>query len=369
MKQFSGTLLLIAMILNGVNAQHIVMDLGGPSHSGVFNTRPLRNYSKILWKTDLKSYGYMNCIIDDGILYVSGLSYNSDLNKIIGHLFAIRSGDGSIKWQNTIDQNISSPVLKDSVLFYGSDDKNGKQYAVDVNTGHVLWDFSTALASCWPPAIVGDYNYFGSHGNMFYVVNNTTGDLVLDRIVEGGICCCPSVVGDVIYFTDLRGKLRAYSTKENKDIWVFESGEGSNNPPAIVNGVAYMINKGGTLYAIDTKTGKLKWSYKTDDSMFRSPAINDTIATVITTNGHLYAFDTTDGTVLWETRKPGLGYTNTAICDDIVYVGCADRHLYAFKLKTGQELWNVETDAPVNTPLIDNGVVYFTSGNYLYAIK
>ena len=71
----------------------------------------------------------------------------------------------------------------------------------------------------------------------------------------------------------------------------------------------------------------------------------------------------------WQHNKPGLGYTNSAIVDDIVYFGCADNCLYAFELKTGKELWKFESDASVNTPVIDNGIIYFSSGNYVYALK
>ncbi|MFC2102126.1 PQQ-binding-like beta-propeller repeat protein [Bacteroidota bacterium] len=102
---------------------------------------------------------------------------------------------------------------------------------------------------------------------------------------------------------------------------------------------------------------------------FRSPAIKDGIATLITTNGHIFAFNIENGEVIWDINKNGKGYTNTVIVDNIVYVGCGDNHLYALDLKTGRELWNYESDNPVHTPFIDNGVVYFMSGNYFYAIK
>lgn len=64
-----------------------------------------------------------------------------------------------------------------------------------------------------------------------------------------------------------------------------------------------------------------------------------------------------------------MGYTNPSIADDIVYFGCADDHLYAFDLQTGQELWKFNAGKPVNTPLIEDGIIYFTSGEYLYALK
>lgn len=149
----------------------------------------------------------------------------------------------------------------------------------------------------------------------------------------------------------------------------FNSEARSNNAPAIYNGKAYMINQSGELFAIELKTGKKIWSYKIRDSMFRSPAVKDNTATVITINGLIFAFDTETGKIKWQDEKKGLGYTNTSIVVKIVYVGCADKKLYAFNLESGEELWSFKSDSKVNTPLIDNKIVYFTSGSYLYAIK
>jgi outer membrane protein assembly factor BamB len=131
----------------------------------------------------------------------------------------------------------------------------------------------------------------------------------------------------------------------------------------------YFINKSGNIFAYHLKERKLLWSSKLDDSAFRSPAISNGVATLITTNGHIYAFNIKNGNVLWKTTRPGKGYTNTSIAGNIVYVGCADGYLCAFDLNTGEELWKFNSGMPVNTPLIDNGTIYFTSGNYLYALN
>ncbi|HEX2937223.1 MAG TPA: PQQ-binding-like beta-propeller repeat protein [Bacteroidales bacterium] len=137
----------------------------------------------------------------------------------------------------------------------------------------------------------------------------------------------------------------------------------------IVGDIAYIVNKNGEIAAINIKSKELLWSFKTDDTMFRCPAVSKDVATVITTHGHIYGLDTNNGKVLWSSYKEGLGYTNTIIAHDMVYVGCADNYLYAFNLKTGKEFWKFKSDSPVNTPLVNDGIIYFTSGNYLYSIQ
>lgn len=359
----------LILFFSGLFAQEIIMDLGGANYSGVFETEPLKKFSEVKWRIPIKGRPKQNCVIKNGVLYISSVEWHKDRSKT-GHIYAISSKDGSIVWEKELDKNVSSPSIKENVLYYGSDELEGTQYAVDIESGKIKWEFSTIQAACWPPAILGDKNYFGCHGDKFYVINNNSGELIHERDIDGGVCCRPSVANGIMFFTTRRnGVLHAMDPVTYQDLWTFNSGAGSNNAPSVVNGTAFMINKEGSIFAIDTKTGKQKWTYKTDDSMFRSPAIKDGIATLITTNGHIFAFNTENGDVIWDIKKSGKGYTNTVIVDNIVYVGCGDNHLYALDLKSGKELWNYESDNPVHTPFVDSGVVYFISGNYFYAIK
>lgn len=349
--------------------QEIMMPLGGQTHTGVYYTEPLREFSKVLWKTEIKGRGKQDCIIQDGILYASSVERHSAMS-LTGHIYAIELNSGNIKWENEIkNSNVSSPTIKDSIIYYGSDDINGTQYAANLKTGEVLWTFKTEGRTCWPPAIIGDKNFFGCHGDKLYVLNNNSGELIHERHIDGGICNCASIKDGVIYFIDLNGTLHAMNAETYKDIWTFKSGAKSYNSPAIVDNDAFFINNTGTVFSVDIETGKLNWTFKGDDAMTRSPAVKDNIATLITNNGHIYALNTQNGSLMWEHNKPGLGYTNPAIVEDIAYFGCADNNLYAFELKTGKELWKFETDSPVNTPVVDKGIIIFTSGNHVYALK
>ena len=124
-------------------------------------------------------------------------------------------------------QNLSSPVIKDSMLYYGSDSGNGKQIAVNIKNGKVIWEYQLDYSSCWPPAIVGNRNYFGDHGGNWIVVENKTGTQLFTTQVNAGICNVASVLDSIVYFSDLTGKLHAFNSKTNKDIWVYDSGSKS----------------------------------------------------------------------------------------------------------------------------------------------
>lgn len=370
MNKLKSILLSISIILvSALNAQIITMDLGGLNHPGVYKTKPLEKFSKVKWKINLGAYGGENMIMKDNVIYANGgKGIRSDPARR-GFFFAIDARSGSIIWQDSVNRYVSTPTMKDSILYYGSDDLDCKIRALNKFNGKIVWRFPLTRNACWPPALSNDKAFFGDHNGNWYVLNSATGKELFKKNINAAICCVPSVVGDIVYFMDLNGALHAFNANSYADSIVYETAAGLNNPPVIVDNIAYIVNRQGFLYAVDLKTKQLIWTYKIDDSMFRCPAVSDKVLTVITSNQQIYAFDKFTGKVLWNTDKMGLGYTNTTIVEDIVYVGCADTYLYAFDLYTGEELWKFKADVAVNTPLVNDGVVYFISGNYLYALE
>ena len=371
MNRILGIIMSFTLLQVGiVKAQEITMDLGGPTHSGDYNTKPVKAFSKVKWKTNLGVNGSESFILKNNIIYVTGGKGNYGDSNRYGYFFSIDAINGDVIWKDSVNRFVSTPSMKDTILYFGSDDRDCKIRALNSKNGKLVWDLGLEMHSCWPPALYKDKAFFGDHAGNWYVVNSITGEEIFKTRLNTGICNSPSVLDGIVYYCDLSGILHAFNLQTNSDIWTYNSGSKSNNSPAIVKGVAYLINSSGTLYSIDIKNGNLLWTYKTDDDMYRAPAVSDEIATLVTTRGHIYAFDTNTGTVLWDIHKnSGIGYTNTAIAGSVVYVGCADSYLYAFDLKTGQELWKYKAEYPVKTPLVNHGVVYFVSGNYLYAIE
>jgi outer membrane protein assembly factor BamB len=352
-----------------IYAQNITMDLGGQNHCGVYKTKPVKEFTKVLWKTKLDGYGGENIILKDDLIYTNGgKGYRSDTSRK-GFIFAIDAQLGSIIWKDSINRYVSTSTLKDSILYIGSDDIDSKIRALNRFNGKLLWQFPLVKNACWPPALNKDKAFFGDHNGDWYVVNNLTGKELYKKNINAGICCVPSIVDGIVYYMDLKGALHSFNADNYSDSIIYETGAGLNNPPVIVDNVAYIVNGAGFLYAVDLKTKQLIWTNKIDDTMYRSPSVSDNVLTVITSHQHIYAFDKFTGKVLWVSDKTGLGYTNTAIAENIVYVGSADNYLYALDLLTGKEIWKFGAESPVNTPLINNGTVYFTSGNYIYAIQ
>ena len=69
------------------------------------------------------------------------------------------------------------------------------------------------------------------------------------------------------------------------------------------------------------------------------------------------------GEVIWEFVGAGKVYSKPAIAGDLLYFGSGDHFLYALDPKTGEERWRFEAQAMVCNPVVNDGKVYFGSGN------
>lgn len=214
------------------------MDLGGQNHQGVYATKPLKEFTKTNWKTELRGEGKANLILKDSVLYLSSMIGTYQDAARSGYIYAINSINGDIIWQDTINQSISAPILKDSILYYGSDEKRGKMRAINKKEGKLIWEFPLDIASCWPPAVVDDKAFFGDHYGNWFVVNNTSGKQLHKQNVKAGICCVPSVVDTMVYYIDLSGALHAFNANNFADSVIYKIERGANNSPVVVDGIA-----------------------------------------------------------------------------------------------------------------------------------
>jgi outer membrane protein assembly factor BamB len=156
--------------------------------------------------------------------------------------------------------------------------------------------------------------------------------------------------------------------------WTNTIGASEYSSPAVVNGMVYFGSRvDKSLHAVNASTGALLWSYTTDDEVISSPAVANGMV-YFSSGSVLYALNATTGTKLWSfdpfaPLKPvGNEFDSPTVANGVVYVG-ADK-LYALNAGSGAQLWSYDAGAPVNSPAVANGMVYFNDdiGN-LYALN
>jgi outer membrane protein assembly factor BamB len=267
-----------------------------------------------------------------------------------------------VKWKfPTGDRVISSPVFKDNVIYFGSDD--GNVYAVDAATGRQIWKRATNGPVPATPAIENGTIYIGSYDGKFYALNAQTGALKWKFATEGE---------RRFEAKGLHGLLpRNQTIADSYDVFL--------SSPVVANGAVYFGSGDGNLYALDAATGDLRWKFKTGDVVHASPALADGVLFFGSWDSYFYAVDAATGKEKWHFHAGEdplihnqVGFQSSpAVVNGVVYTGCRDANLYALDAATGKEKWrfNTELSWVITSPAVADGKAFFaTSDSSLYYV-
>ena len=264
----------------------------------------------------------------------------------------------------------SSPVVYHGIIYITT---GGALDALDATTGVLLWSYPGGYSS---PAVINGIVCFAV-GNALDAANATTGALLWSYTIDAGDYATSdlTVINNVVYFGTGNGLLYALNVTTGTELWMFNTGGGSNasiySAPAVSNGAVYF----GTwepydkLYAVNATTGTLLWTYTTGGFIQSSPAVVDGEIYFLSTDHYLYALNTS-GVRLWRyfTLNAGLDSSSPAVANGVVYVGAAHK-LFAVNAATGKLSWDYTTGQEIfSSPSVANGVVYAGSFDHkIYA--
>ncbi len=190
--------------------------------------------------------------------------------------------DGNSGWVLRLPggRPIATPAYADGMLFVGGGYGSHEFYAVDSETGRIIWKIET-----------GD--------------DGPTAAVVADGMVAFNTESCTLVVVD-----ERRGRV----------IWQEWLGDPLMSQPAIDRGVLFMAHPAATgrpakpteyhprpaspggshrLLAAELSTGRHIWEQEISGDVITAPVISDGTVYFTTFNGSSYALNATDGSVLW----------------------------------------------------------------------
>jgi outer membrane protein assembly factor BamB len=326
--------------------------------------------------------------VSDGTVYIGSRD---------NYVYAIDAETGLENWKFKTESWVqSSPVVAEGVVYVGSNDS--KIYALDAVTGEKLWDFEAKYAVRSSPAVSNGMLYFGSDDYYIYALNLETGEEAWRFKTDHYIQSSPVVVGGIVYVGSVDGFLYAINANNGKLRLKYDSRSMVIASPVVVDGTVYFMNTQGWVYAIDAAAKNWPFEHKALyywNALYlygvapRPPAPSGFIwvrglmgrsnSSLSYSDGVLFmgvenrivSLDTENQTQLWEFVTSGRITSSPAIEDGVVYFGSGDGNFYAVKAADGTELWKAATgDEITSSPAIDHGVVYIGShdGN-LYAFE
>ncbi|MGA3283484.1 MAG: PQQ-binding-like beta-propeller repeat protein [Verrucomicrobiota bacterium] len=363
---FALVLLMLWVSGGGAYSQDDAVFVAGARHQGTFDSRPVTNTPSVVWKYEMPYSASGEVVLyQDRVL--AGC-HDRRGNKEYGVQFALDKNTGKVIWQRSMPEQLSAPSVAAGTAYYGS--KLNRVVALKTDTGIPIWECAGLKGPvCSPPAVLNHRVFFGNHGKEWCVLDATTGKLIRQLSLSNGICCYPSMDDGKIFFVDWDGQLHRYDSLSLEDSVIYQAQKPSEVAPTIAKHNGCFFTEDGVLYVVNLMTGKLLWTFRADGQVWQSPAIAGNVCVFVTDKGHIYALDTGTGSLLWDIRKTGAVNTSASITEQTVYVGGGNHSLYAFQLTTGRELWEFQTADAVSTPWLENGVAYFSSGKWVYAIK
>ncbi|MFZ2338767.1 MAG: PQQ-binding-like beta-propeller repeat protein [Bacteroidales bacterium] len=327
--------------------------------------------------TITQSYGNaLGVSVVDGIVYAE-----SDDNFI----YAINAKTGKLIWRTSPVGNtfMGTPVVVGDLVY--------------VTPGSVGFNFTNVQDYKKTGMAIrgGDISYNG-----VFALNKNTGELVWYYLTNGGTMPTPAFGEDRIFFSAGDGTVYALDAKTGKEIWKNEVGGMANmSSPAYYDGKVYAaMSLKAFIYCFDAKAGKVLWQGTVPNAENTgmgdvSPAVDDGVVVMDavsmiktksgkdTMNTGLRAYDANTGKVLW-TQLMGEGPKPPAfkggmpmIHDNVVYVGTPVNSVYqAYELKTGKLLWtwHVPDAGPAGAgrgpATFYEGVLYMSTGPSVFAV-
>jgi len=261
-----------------------------------------------------------------------------------------------VKWKFTTGKRIvSSPVLSEGVIYFGSDDNN--VYAVDAETGKQKWKFVTQGPVPCSPAVAGGMVYFASYDGKFYALNAATGRLKWKFTTAG----------------ERRFEAKGIHGLQPKNQTIPDPWDVYLSSPVVVGGSVYFGSGDGNLYALDSGSGELRWKFQTGDVVHASPAYDSGTLYVGSWDSYLYAVDAATGHEKWRFHggedpviHNQVGFQSSpTVVGGVVYTGCRDSNVYAIDAATGKEKWrfNNEMSWVITSPAVANGKILFATSD------
>ena len=296
-------------------------------------------------------------------VYARGVLYTVNNN---GNAFALDADTGKVLWERRIGRlNASSPAYHRGRL-YIVNLVPGHVVKLDAKTGRILWKRSLPDRAESSPLVLGNTLYFGCEDGNLYALSTRNGNVRWSTALGGGIKAAPAFRDGVLYVGDYGGHMNAVRASNGKLIWQagslgpgFAASGQFYSTPAVAYGRVYAGNTDGRVYSYDQADGTLAWSHSTGGYVYSSPAVASTATTPPTVyigsfDGNVYALNAKNGETRWSHSAGGQVVGSLTAVGNIVYLSeFTHTTTYGFAMRSGRQVFRYKTGA--YSPVISDG--------------
>ena len=209
---------------------------------------------------------------------------------------------GTEIWSDTLlGYTASCLTVWNGMVFVPTDLTNQETplYALDANTGSIIWENTDAFGGYWDssPVVVDNLIYINGNDCVARAIDAITGTTVWEADTTSGfsIMATPAYHDGRLYFGDQADTYHCLDASVGSTIWSVPGVQHGSS--GIADGIVFYgeIDNpyGARVIALDCDTGGEIWSYSTGaDHIYSSPAITDGVVYIAGMDWNLYAFGT-----------------------------------------------------------------------------
>jgi len=335
-----------------------------PARTRYLPAKGIKPPFKLLWHYSEKP------LLEFPPVYAAGKLYAVNNS---GFAFALDANTGKVLWERRIGRlNASSPAYHKGRL-YIVNLVPGHIVKLNAKTGKIIWKRSLPGRAESSPLVLGHTVYFGCENGYLYALSTGKGDIRWATPLGGPIKSAPAFRDGVLYVGDYGGEMNAVDAGSGKIVWQSGSlgpGFGGTgefySTPALAFGRVYAGNNDGRVYSYDQKNGSLAWTHSTGGYVYSGPAVASTPHTPPTVyigsfDGNIYALNAKDGETRWSRSAGGQVVGSLSAIGNIVYVAqFSSKATNGFNMKTGQQVFHYKTGT--YTPIISDGRRLYLTG-------
>ncbi|MFL5758922.1 MAG: PQQ-binding-like beta-propeller repeat protein [Thermomicrobiales bacterium] len=379
-----------------VESSNVSFDRGNAARTGDMPGPGPINKPSPRWTFVDENYGlFSSAVVVDGVVYVR----NED------RLLALDATSGAKRWEFIVAANEYSspptPAVAEGLVFTGS--LGGEFFAIDAATGVQRWVFATGqtlpASPATSPLVVDGMVYVstgqaGAADDTLYALDVDTGRLIWSFPIHGASSTSPAYDNGVLYVAggiveDQRASVYAVDVSTGVERWRFETDAEMFSTPTVAEGTVFVEDINGVLIALDPADGRERWravleeepvftdndvaGYLSDNGAtpgFSAISVSSGTVFVATYPGTIVSVDADNGQVLWRYETAYGQQIGPVISGDVVYLGTPEGFVAALNMSDGHELWRYEINGPVNSsPTITDGVMYVGDVGTLYALS
>ncbi len=313
-----------------------------------------RHSGLVRWEYDIHQDGDQNSfhgdplLTDDLVLVATDRGLKADA---IGHVYAFEKATGRIRWKHKSQTGIASNVVQARSNVYVVT-LYAELLCLDVNTGRLQWTYRAEedegkAARITSPAISGDRVFFRGRNGAVFAVDVQSGKMIWKLRLGDGFSTTPVVWQDALYVgsTD-----RHMYRLDQRDGAVFDSILLPAPPcrePACTEDVVLVYIESKNLACLDSALKEVRWTHKTSDGWGTNrPIVRGPMVYAADDGGRIAGISIEDGVRRDYWQFEGAIRTIGG-AEGVLYVGTRSGALYAMPLETPDDV-DERHPAPVN---------------------